>query len=103
MPELYCGYGDQLGAPVPYPVACSPQAWAAGTPLTFVQALLGLQPNALTRQITIKPALLNGMNDLKVEQLQIGNGTLSLRVSRVDNEPKLEILSNQTGYELVIL
>jgi hypothetical protein len=43
------------------------------------------------------------MNDLKVEQLQIGNGTLSLRVSRVDNEPKLEILSNQTGYELVIL
>lgn len=103
LPELYCGYGDQLGAPVPYPVACSPQAWAAGTPLTFVQALLGLQPNALTRQITIKPALLNGMNDLKVEQLQIGNGTLSLRVSRVDNEPKLEILSNQTGYELVIL
>ncbi|MEK3986482.1 amylo-alpha-1,6-glucosidase [Paenibacillus sp. FSL K6-3166] len=103
LPELYCGYSDQLGAPVPYPVACSPQAWAAGTPLTFVQALLGLQPNALTRQITIKPALLNGMNDLKVEQLQIGNGTLSLRVSRVDNEPKLEILSNQTGYELVIL
>ncbi|MBY3622897.1 amylo-alpha-1,6-glucosidase [Acinetobacter sp. CUI P1] len=103
LPELYCGYSDQLGAPVPYPVACSPQAWAAGTPLTFVQALLGLQPNALTRQITIKPALLNGMNDLKVEQLQIGNGTLSLRISRVDNEPKLEILSNQTGYELVIL
>lgn len=103
LPELYCGYSDQLGAPVPYPVACSPQAWAAGTPLTFVQALLGLQPNALTRQITIKPALLNGMNDLKVEQLQIGNGTLSLRVSRVDNEPKLEILSNQTGYELVTL
>lgn len=103
LPELYCGYSDQLGAPVPYPVACSPQAWAAGTPLTFVQALLGLQPNALTRQITIKPALLNGMNDLKVEQLQIGNGTLSLRVSRVDNEPKLEVLSNQTGYELVIL
>lgn len=103
LPELYCGYSDQLGAPVPYPVACSPQAWAAGTPLTFVQALLGLQPNALTRQITIKPALLKGMNDLKVEQLQIGNGTLSLRVSRVDNEPMLEILSNQTGYELVIL
>ncbi|WHY20185.1 amylo-alpha-1,6-glucosidase [Paenibacillus sp. G2S3] len=103
LPELYCGYSDQLGAPVPYPVACSPQAWAAGTPLTFVQALLGLQPNALTRQITIKPALLNGMNDLKVEQLQIGNGTLSLRISRVDNELKLEVLSNQTGYELVIL
>ncbi|NIK78026.1 glycogen debranching enzyme [Paenibacillus castaneae] len=102
LPELFCGYDDTLGAPVPYPVACSPQAWAAGTPLTFVQALLGLQPDALNRQITIKPSLLHGMNELKVEQLQIGSGTLSLRVTRGVNGPEVEIMSNQTGYELLI-
>jgi len=100
--ELFCGYDDSLGAPVPYPVACSPQAWAAGTPLTFVQALLGLQPNALTKQITIKPSLLQGMNELLVEQLQIGTGSLSLRVTRGINGPEVEILSNLTGYELLI-
>lgn len=102
LPELFCGYDDLLGVPVPYPVACSPQAWAAGTPLTFVQALLGLQPDALSRQITIKPSLLQGMNELKVEQLHIGSGTLSLRVTRGITGPEVEILSNQTGYELLI-
>ncbi|WP_139991895.1 amylo-alpha-1,6-glucosidase [Paenibacillus paridis] len=101
LPELFCGYDDSLGAPVPYPVACSPQAWAAGTPLTFVQALLGLRPDGLSRQITIKPALLHGMNMLKVERLQIGSGTLSLRVTRGAEGPKVEILANSTGYELI--
>ncbi|WP_410515061.1 glycogen debranching N-terminal domain-containing protein [Paenibacillus sp. BR2-3] len=103
LPELFCGYDDLLGAPVPYPVACSPQAWAAGTPLTFVQVLLGLRPDALSRQIRIKLSLLEEMNELTVEQLQIGSGTLSLRVTRVNNGPQVEILSNQTGYELLIL
>ncbi|WP_053372638.1 amylo-alpha-1,6-glucosidase [Paenibacillus sp. FJAT-27812] len=102
LPELFCGYDNLLGAPVPYPVACSPQAWAAGTPLTFVQALLGLQPDALSRQITIRPSLLEGMDELKVEQLLIGSGTLSLRVTRGINGPEVEILSNLTGYELLI-
>ena len=34
LPELYCGFqrGRERG-PTLYPVACSPQAWAAGTPL----------------------------------------------------------------------
>ncbi len=31
LPELICGFKRRGGeAPVPYPVACSPQAWAAG-------------------------------------------------------------------------
>jgi glycogen debranching enzyme len=28
--------------PVPYPTACSPQAWAAGAPFLLIQAMLGL-------------------------------------------------------------
>ncbi|RJX41260.1 amylo-alpha-1,6-glucosidase [Paenibacillus pinisoli] len=102
LPELFCGYDDSLGFPVPYPVACSPQAWAAGTPLTFVQALLGIQPDSLNRRITMKPSLLKDMNELIVEQLQIGSGTLSLHVKRVAGSIDVEVLSNGTGYELVI-
>ena len=31
LPELFCGFDrDDCQLPVPYPVACSPQAWAAG-------------------------------------------------------------------------
>ena len=43
LPELYCGFqrGRERG-PTLYPVACSPQAWAAGTPLLLLQSCLGL-------------------------------------------------------------
>jgi glycogen debranching enzyme len=32
------------GAPVEYPTACSPQAWATGAPLLLLRSLLGLDP-----------------------------------------------------------
>ena len=31
--------------PVEYPTACSPQAWASGTPLLLIRTLLGLEPD----------------------------------------------------------
>lgn len=41
LPELFCGFerGDSK-APVPYPVACVPQVWAAGSILHMVNALI---------------------------------------------------------------
>ncbi|MCL4514266.1 MAG: amylo-alpha-1,6-glucosidase [Firmicutes bacterium] len=45
LPELFCGFPSaEEPAPVSYPTACSPQAWAAGAPLALVQAMLGLFP-----------------------------------------------------------
>lgn len=37
--ELYCGFADDGHAPVPYPVSCSPQAWAAGAGMLIAQVL----------------------------------------------------------------
>jgi glycogen debranching enzyme len=43
LPEAFSGYPRSMGRfPVPYPTACSPQAWATGAPLLFVRAMLGL-------------------------------------------------------------
>jgi glycogen debranching enzyme len=40
LPEVMSGYPRELHpAPVPYPHACSPQAWAAATPLALLTAL----------------------------------------------------------------
>lgn len=40
LPEVLAGYGrDTHPDPVPYPHACSPQAWAAATPLALLTAL----------------------------------------------------------------
>jgi glycogen debranching enzyme len=102
LPELFCGYEDNVGYPVPYPVACSPQAWAAGTPLVFLQVLLGIEPDALGKRIYLRPTLLPQMNELQVSHLRVGKGALSLRIQRNNGEelPKVEVLSNTTGFEL---
>ena len=105
LPELFCGYPDTLGRPVPYPVACSPQAWAAGTPLVFLQVFLGLDPDVPGRLIRLRPALPDGMNRLSVRGLRIGSGTLSLAITRQSGEttPRLEVEHNSTGCELSVL
>ncbi|EID43468.1 amylo-alpha-1,6-glucosidase [Parageobacillus thermoglucosidasius] len=103
LPELFCGYSRSFGKPVPYPVACSPQAWAAGTPLVFVQAMLGLFPNSLRKEIHLSPTLLDSMNVLKVENMAIGHGRLSLTVFREGKEIKVNIHENTTGYDVIVL
>ncbi|OUM94231.1 MAG: amylo-alpha-1,6-glucosidase [Thermobacillus sp. ZCTH02-B1] len=105
LPELFCGYPDSLGRPVPYPVACSPQAWAAGTPLVFLQVFLGLDPDVPEGVIRLRPALPDGMNRLNVRGLRIGSGTLSLTVTRREGSaaPTVSVEHNSTGCELRVL
>jgi glycogen debranching enzyme len=45
LPEALAGYPRaETLIPVLYPTACSPQAWATGTPLLLVRVLLGMEP-----------------------------------------------------------
>jgi glycogen debranching enzyme len=54
LPEVFAGYPRSLTTfPVQYPTACSPQAWAAGTPLLLIRVLLGLEPQGA--QLTSTP------------------------------------------------
>ncbi|MBO1512501.1 amylo-alpha-1,6-glucosidase [Metabacillus bambusae] len=101
LPELFCGYDQSIGKAVKYPVACSPQAWAAGTPLVFIQTILGLFPNSLQKEIYLAPHLLDEMNELLVENITIGDGHLSIYISRIENGLKIGVLKNTTGYELI--
>jgi glycogen debranching enzyme len=44
LPEVFAGFERSVSRfPVPYPTACSPQAWATGAPFLFIQAMLGLE------------------------------------------------------------
>jgi glycogen debranching enzyme len=56
LPEAFSGYDKTFGrAPVPYPTACSPQAWATGAPLLFLRTMLGL--DARDGQIILDPRI----------------------------------------------
>ena len=103
LPELFCGHDANLGHPVPYPTTCSPQAWAAGTSIVFLQAMLGLYPNAAKKEIALSPFLPDGMNELKAERIAIGSGHLSVSVVRKADGSSfhVEVLENTTGFDLV--
>ena len=47
LPELFCGFTGGGREPTLYPVACAPQAWAAGAVFLMLQACLGIHVDAL--------------------------------------------------------
>lgn len=100
LPELYCGYEAERGRPVRYPVACSPQAWAAGTPLVFMTSMLGIRLDYAAKKVFLQPSLPAGMNRLAVSHLRIGDGILDVRVERDGNGFRIEISSNTTGWSV---
>ena len=80
LPELFCGFARAPGEPpVAYPVACVPQAWAAGSIFMLLQACLGISINGVKGEITIEhPALPIGIDSLKVDNIRIGDRTANL-------------------------
>jgi glycogen debranching enzyme len=68
LPEVFVGYDRRAtGLPVAYPTACSPQAWAAGTPLLLLRALLGLEPDGDT--LRIDPAIPDDIRTLALREI----------------------------------
>jgi hypothetical protein len=85
LPELYCGYDKRPGEQkhVRYPVACSPQAWAAGAIPHALWNLLGLRANALESKLRIlRPTLPEGVDWLEMHNVPVGSARLDLRFTR---------------------
>jgi glycogen debranching enzyme len=85
MPELYCGFERSIeqSQPIPYPVACSPQAWAAGALPFALTSLLGLQPDAMHRRLQIiDPCLPGWLDRLALDNVQVGDACVDLQFER---------------------
>ncbi|MFI7585474.1 glycogen debranching N-terminal domain-containing protein [Spongisporangium articulatum] len=81
-PELFCGFGhDEFPEPVPYPAACSPQAWAAATPFSFLRSLLRLDPAVQERQIYCDPHVPEQYLPLEVRGLRLEDLSLDVEVT----------------------
>ncbi|WP_231118151.1 amylo-alpha-1,6-glucosidase [Lysobacter silvisoli] len=80
LPELYCGFARRPGAPpIPYPVACLPQAWAAGSPFMLLQACLGVEVDGEQRVVHVnRPKLPPGIDDVRVHGLVVGEERVDL-------------------------
>jgi glycogen debranching enzyme len=84
LPELFCGFPRQPGEPpVAYPVACLPQAWAAGSVYMMLQACLGITVDGEAGTVTIvDPRLPIGIDRLWIARLQVGDDVVSLAFER---------------------
>lgn len=80
LPELYCGFARRPGAPpIPYPVACLPQAWAAGSPFMLLQACLGVEIDGEHGVVHVdRPHLPPGIDDVRVRGLAVGEERIDL-------------------------
>ena len=84
LPELYAGFGrTEFETPVPYPVACQPQAWAAGAIPYLTAGALGLVPDALERRLRVRrPSLPRWLSRVEVRGLRIAGATVDLLFER---------------------
>ena len=105
LPELFCGFHREphLG-PVPYPVACHPQAWSAASVFLILQAILGMRIQGFENSVTIEtPVLPSWLDWIKLENLKVGQGTVSLSFRRMPtNAAAVEVLSRQGAVEINI-
>ena len=84
LPELFCGFRRRDGeAPTRYPVACSPQAWAAGAVFMLLEACLGISIDASRRVITLThPLLPDAIDEVRIRGLTVADATIDLTLHR---------------------
>ncbi|WP_293676908.1 amylo-alpha-1,6-glucosidase [uncultured Phenylobacterium sp.] len=100
LPELFCGFPRAAGeSPVAYPVACLPQAWAAGAVFMLLQACLGLRVHGESSEVEIhNPTLPIGIDRLSLEGLVVGRSDIDLAFERQGN--RVAVHSNSRGPRL---
>jgi len=105
LPELFCGFDRGLAdVPVPYPVACSPQAWAAATSLSLLQTMLGMHADAASNVLELdRPHLPSWLGKVTVHELRVGERTVDLLFHRWrGTTTSAEVLRRDGPLELVI-
>jgi len=104
LPELLCGFrrrGREL--PLLSPVACSPQAVAAGATFLLLQSVLGITIDALDRQIVLAhPVMPEGFEEIRVKNLSVGEASVDFTVRRHGGSVSASVERREGKLDLVI-
>src|SRR3990170_1733584 len=94
LPELFCGFRRRPGrGPTYYPVACSPQAWAAAAPLALLQAGLGLHFDIGNKAIVLHhPRLPDFLDEVLLRNLKLQGASVDLLLRRHDSDVAINVL-----------
>jgi len=105
MPELFCGFPRRPGeAPTLYPVACMPQAWAAGSVFLILQSCLGMQIDAPNRVIRfVYPMLPESVPYVRMKGVTVGSAEVALEITRNGKTVSIAILDRHGEIEIAIV
>src|SRR5262245_27505593 len=105
LPELFCGFQRARGrGPTLYPVACSPQAWAAATPFCLLQASLGLEVDPAARQIRLRnPHLPPFLDEVVLRQISVHDARADIAIQRRGNAVSVQVLDTHGELEVAAL
>ena len=104
LPELFAGFARETGrGPVPCPIACQPQAWAAGAIPFMITTILGLEPDAFANVLRIaRPTLPERVNHLEVRNLSVGATCLDLLFERAGTEIAVRAENIRGDLEVIV-
>ncbi|MEB3287154.1 MAG: glycogen debranching N-terminal domain-containing protein [Vampirovibrionales bacterium] len=115
IPELYCGFSRdeaKVDPPVRYPVACSPQAWAAASVYSLLQSLLNIYPrfmdgmgakNAEQALIIENPRLPKWINYMKIENMKIGDASVTMEFERTQQSVLVNIIDRSQNIPIYVV
>jgi glycogen debranching enzyme len=98
LPELLCGFARRRSqGPTFYPVACSPQAWAATALHATLAACLGLSFNPAAGEVVFdRPRLPAFLDAVTLHNLVLGEARISVVLRRSGDEVAMNVL-RRTG------
>jgi glycogen debranching enzyme len=81
LPELFAGLPrDEYSFPVSYPTSCSPQAWAAASPLLFLRSMLHFDPDVRHGRLHLAPAVPDWIGRITLRDVPLLGGYLSVEI-----------------------
>ena len=105
LPELFCGFIRRPSeGPTLYPVACAPQAWAAGSVFLLIQSALGLTINARTSAITFeRPLLPDFIDKMWIRNLHVGEASVDLELERYEKNIGIKVLRREGDVQIIAI
>jgi glycogen debranching enzyme len=104
-PELFCGFSRRRNrSPTLYPVACSPQAWAAAAPLALLEACLGLKCDHVNGEIRFeRPMLPKGISEVRIRRLQLGDASIDVLLRRHASDVAVNVIERRNAVRVVVV
>ena len=105
MPELFCGFPQDPGeGPVPYPVACAPQAWSAASVFLLLQACLGLEINGPEARVCFtRPQLPASLGELRIHNLEVAGAAVDLLLVRHEHDVGVNVLRRDGTLQVLVV